>query len=122
MHPSHEDPWCLPNPPGQVFAFKEIPHLGQQAGKGAVRPAWSAVKEVVRSLAIVRTNQNSFHTGVQHVHHSPSLVITCHQSPSLAVTRRYSPSLAINCLFRGTSCRWLNVKAANVLIASVIGA
>jgi len=38
-----------------VFAFKEIPHLSQQAGKGAVRPAWSAVKEVVRSLAIVHS-------------------------------------------------------------------
>jgi hypothetical protein len=22
MHPSHKVPWCLPNPPGQVFAFK----------------------------------------------------------------------------------------------------
>ena len=22
MHPSHKVAWCLPNPPGQVFAFK----------------------------------------------------------------------------------------------------
>jgi len=24
MHPSHKVAWCLPNPPGQVFAFKVI--------------------------------------------------------------------------------------------------
>ena len=35
---SHKILSCLPNPPGQVF-----PHLSQQAGKGAVRPACSRI-------------------------------------------------------------------------------
>ena len=35
MHPSHKVPWCLPNPPGQVLAFKILPHLSHSRQVGA---------------------------------------------------------------------------------------